>query len=67
MSNEKSKPSQNPKSAKDKKPSELRDDDLREVSGGLASTGGVKPVDDGGCISLDLKRVHRSGGGESGS
>jgi hypothetical protein len=47
----KSKPSPNPKSAKDKKSSELRDDELRSVSGGLASTGGVKTVDDGGCIS----------------
>jgi hypothetical protein len=50
---EKSKPSQNQKPTKvNKKPSsELGDDDLRSVSGGLANTGGVKIVDDGGCIT----------------
>jgi hypothetical protein len=41
MPTEKSKPSQDPKSKKDKKSSELREDDLRSVSGGLVSTGGV--------------------------
>jgi hypothetical protein len=51
MPTQKSKPSQNPKSAKDKKSPELRDDELRTVSGGLASGGGVKIVDDDGCIS----------------
>ena len=51
MPTEKSKPSQNPKSDKSKKPSELRDDELRAVSGGLASGGGVKATDPGGCVS----------------
>lgn len=41
MPTEKSKPSQDPKSKKDKKSSELREDDLRSVSGGLVNTGGV--------------------------
>lgn len=48
----KSKP--NPNSDKSKKPSkasgEIRDDDLRSVSGGLASTGGTSTVPDK-CIS----------------
>jgi hypothetical protein len=48
---EKSKPAQSPKPGKDKKSSELRDDELRSVSGGLASTGGVKATDPGGCVS----------------
>ena len=46
----KSKPSPNSKPDKSKKPSELRDDELRKVSGGLASTGGTS-VDAVKCIS----------------
>jgi hypothetical protein len=50
---EKSKPSQNQKPTKDNKrpSSELADDDLRSVSGGLASTGGVTTSTDK-CISV---------------
>jgi hypothetical protein len=51
MPADKSKPSPNSKPDKSKKPSELRDDELRKVSGGLASTGGVKGIDDDGCVS----------------
>jgi hypothetical protein len=51
MPAEKSKPSKNPKPQKGKKSSEIRDDELRSVSGGLASGGGVKIVDDDGCVS----------------
>ena len=51
----KSKPSQSSKLDKNKKPSkssgEIRDDDLRSVSGGLANTGGVRISDDDGCIT----------------
>jgi len=43
MPNEKSKPSKNTKPEKGKKSSgEIRDDDLRSVSGGLANTGAAR-------------------------
>jgi hypothetical protein len=48
---EKSKPSQNQKSGKDKKSSELRDDDLRTVSGGLANRGGVGAGGTDACVT----------------
>ncbi len=52
---EKSKPSQNPKSEKDKRiatsSDELSEDDLRSVSGGLSNLGGTQIVDDTGCIT----------------
>ena len=54
MPNAKSKPSKDAKSDRNKKPSkssgEIGDDDLRSVSGGLASTGGTSTVPDK-CIS----------------
>jgi hypothetical protein len=50
MPADKSKASPNSKPDKSKKSSELRDDELRKVSGGLASTGGTSTVPDK-CIS----------------
>lgn len=54
MPNAKSKPSKDAKPDRNKKPSkssgEIGDDDLRSVSGGLASTGGTSTVPDK-CIS----------------
>ena len=52
MPTEKSKPSQNQKPAKNKKSSELREDDLRSVSGGLASAGGTSTTTTDKCVSL---------------